>query len=232
MKLITHRRDSWVAAALLGVAAILAACTTSVAGRPVAADGHPPLPSGSATKPVPAPISASDLLLRDGDQTPLGPAASAPVGDTFFTSARPPDCTAAVLFKDSPLRPAGSSDHAESAYTFGATAIYAESADVYAKELNPHDVVWNGFAAVDKCSGDAFGVAPAGEVGPLQLRRLSVPADGVLAWTMTGPQETCDYGLVVVPQAAMVLVACDIEGRINMTEWATKRREQIMSRAA
>ncbi|MGH3596114.1 MAG: hypothetical protein ACRDUT_09120 [Mycobacterium sp.] len=232
MKLSTHRRDSRVAAALLGVAAILAACTTSVAGRPVAADGHPPLPSGSATKPVPAPISASDLLLRDGDNTPLGPAASAPVGDTFFTSARPPECTAAVLFKHSPLRPAGSSDHAESAYNFGRTAIYAESADVYVKTLNPHDVVWDGFGAVSKCNGDAVGVAPAGEFGPMRLRQFSVPPDGVLAWTMTAPTQTCDYGLVVVPRAALVLAACYVEGTFDMTEWATKRREQIMSRAA
>lgn len=171
-------------------------------------------------------------MLREGEQTPLGPATSAPVGDTFFTSVHPPECAAAVLFKDSPLRPTGSSDHAESAYKFGTSAIYAESADLYTKNLNPHDVVWNGFAAVAKCNADAVGVAPAVESGAMQLREFSVPADGVLAWTMTGQQQTCDYGLVVVPQAALVLVACDTEGRINMMDWAPKRREQIMSRAA
>jgi hypothetical protein len=219
-------------AVLLGIAAILAACTTSVAGHPVAAGGHPPQPSGSATKPARPPVSASDLLLHEGEQTPLGKAIPAAVGDTFFTSIRPPECTAALLFKDSPLRPAGSSDHAESAYMFGTSAVYAESADVYTKTLNPHDVVWKGFAAVAKCNADAVGVAPAGESPPMQLREFSVPADGVLAWTMTGQRETCDYGLAVVPQAALVLVACDNEGKVNMMDWAPKRREQIMSRAA
>ncbi len=227
-----QQRHGRAAASLLGIAAILAACTTSVTGQPVAAGGHPPQPSGSATKPTRPPVSARDLLLREGEQTPLGPAMPAAVGDTFFTSVRPPECAAAVLFKDSPLRPAGSSDHAESAYTFGTSAIYAESADVYSKDLNHHDVVWNGFDAVSKCNADAVGVAPAGESGAMQLREFSVPADGVLAWVMTGQQETCDYGLVVIPDAALVLVACDTEGRINMREWAPKRREQIMSRAA
>jgi hypothetical protein len=228
---MTQRRDGRTAVALLGIAAILAACTTSVAGQPVAAGGHPQ-PSGSATKPARPPHSAGDLLLHEGEQTPLGPATPAEVGDTFFTSVRPPECAAAVLFKNSPLLPAGSSDHAESAYKFGTSAIYAESADVYTKDLSTHDVVWNGFAAVAKCNADAVGVAPAGESGAMELRGFSVPADGVLAWTMTGQQQTCDYGLVAVPQAALILVACDTEGRINMMDWAPKRREQIMSRAA
>jgi hypothetical protein len=219
-------------AALLGIAAILAACTSSVAGQPVAAGGHSPPPSGSATKPARPRVSARDLLLRECEQTPLGPATPAEVGDTFFTSVRPPECAAAVLFKNSPLRPLGSSDHAESAYTFGTSAIYAESADVYSKRLNPHDVVWNGFAAVAKCNADAVGVALAGESGPMQLREFLVPADGVLAWVMAGEQETCDYGLVVIPNAALVLVACDTEDKVDMKEWAPKRREQIMSHAA
>jgi hypothetical protein len=30
----------------------------------------------------------------------------------------------------------------------------------------------------------------------------------------------------------VVLVACDTEGKVNMMEWAPKRREQILSRAA
>ncbi len=49
---------------------------------------------------------------------------------------------------------------------------------------------------------------------------------------MTGEQETCDFGLVVIPNAALVLVACDTKGSVNMMEWAPKRREQIMSRTA
>jgi hypothetical protein len=100
------------------------------------------------------------------------------------------------------------------------------------KDLNPHDVVWKGFGAVAKCNADAVSVAPAGESGAMQLREFAVPADGVLAWVMTGQQETCDLRLVVISQAALVLVACDTEGRVNMTEWAPKRREQIMSHAA
>jgi hypothetical protein len=226
-----RRRNARAAAALLGIAAILAACTTSVTGKPIAAGGHPPQPSSSATKPTRAPVAARDLLLRDGEQTPLGPAVAAEVGNTFFTSVRPPECAAAVLFKGSPLVPAGSSDHAESAYTFGTSAIYAESADVYSKDLNTHDVVWNGFAAVSKCNTDAVGVASVGESGALQLRELSIPADGVLAWVVIGQQETCDYGLVAISDAAVLMVACDTEGRVDMKDWAPKRREQIMSRA-
>jgi len=59
-----------------------------------------------------------------------------------------------------------------------------------------------------------------------------VPADGVLQWVMAGEKETCDYGLVVIPEATLLLVACDTEGKFNMTDWAQKRRKQIMSRAA
>ncbi|MGA8546016.1 MAG: hypothetical protein WB785_12255 [Mycobacterium sp.] len=227
------RQRTGRAAALLGIAAILAACTNSVTGAPVAAGGHTPQPSSSATKPARPKVSARDLLLREAEPTPYGPAAPGAVGDTFFTSVRPPECAAAVLFKDSPLRPPGSSDHAESAYIFSRTEIYAESADVYDKDLNSHDVVWNGFAAVAKCNADAVGLAPAGQAPAMKLREFAVPADGVLAWVMAGDQETCAYGLVVIPDAALVLVACDTEGgRVNMMEWAPKRREQIMSRTA
>lgn len=202
-----RRRNGRAAAALLGSAAIFAACTTAVPGQPVAAGDHRPPPSGSATKPGRATVSARDLLLRAGEQTPYGPAAPVKVGDTFFTSARPPECAPAVLFKDSPLRPGGSSDHAESAYNSGTSAIYAESADIYGTDLNPHDVVWKGFAAVANCTADAVGVAPAGESGAMKLREFSVPAAGVLVWVMSGQQETCDYGLDVIPDATLVLVA-------------------------
>ncbi len=227
-----RRRNGRAGAALLGIATALAACTTSVAGHPVAAGGHSPRPSASPTKPTRPQVSARDLLLRAGGQTPLGPAAPAEVGDTFFTSVRPPECAPALLFKGSPLPSEGSSDHAESAYTFGTSAIYAESADVYSKDLNPHDVVWNGFGAVAKCNAEAVGVASVGESGAMQLREFSVPADGVLAWVMTGRQETCDYRLAVIPEAALLMVACDTEGRVDMKERTPKRREQILSRAA
>jgi hypothetical protein len=231
-KLMTQYRNGRVTAIMLTIVAVaLAACTTSVAGHPIAAGGHR-APSRSTTQPASTPISASDLLLHDGDRTPFGPAVAMLVGNTFYTSARPPQCSAALLFKDSPLRPAGSFDHDESAYSFGTSAIYAESADVYAKRLNPHDVVWDGFGAVPKCSEEAIGVTPEGESGPMRLSLFAVPADGVLTWTMTSPEWTCNYGLAVARQATLLLVACDTENRIDMAEWASKRREQIMARAA
>ncbi|EUA93715.1 putative lipoprotein lprH [Mycobacterium ulcerans str. Harvey] len=70
------------------------------------------------------------MLLQDGDNT-AGAGVFDSGGQTYFTSARPPECTAAVLFKGSPLRPPGSADFAESAYRVQATAMYAESVDVY-----------------------------------------------------------------------------------------------------
>jgi hypothetical protein len=232
MKLITRYRHGRVAAATLTiVATTLAACTTTVAGHSIAAGGQLS-PSSSATRPATTSISASRLLLRDGDRTPFGPAAATPVGDAFFTSARPSQCSAALLFRDSPLRPAGSSDHAESAYGFGTSAIYAESADVYLNHLNPHDVVWNGFNTVPKCNEDAVGVGPGGEYGPMRLSLFAVPAHGVLTWTMASPRWTCDYGLAAAREATLLLVACDPESRIDMAEWASTRREQIMARAA
>jgi hypothetical protein len=231
-RLMTQRPTGRMVAALLGVATLMTASASPVAGHPVAAGGHPPHPSSPPTRHPRPPVAARDLLLHEGAQTPLGPATPAPVGDTFFTSARPPECAAALLFKNSPLLPTASSDHAESAYTFGTSATYAESADVYRQNLDPHNVVWNGFGAVAKCNADAVGVAPAAESGAMQLREFSVPADGVLAWVMTGQQETCNYGLVVIPQAALVLVSCDTQAAINMMDWAPKRREQILSRGA
>jgi hypothetical protein len=218
--------------ALIGVVAISAACANPVPGKPVAADGHSTQPSSPVITPAHPPVAARDLLLGDGAQTPLGPGKQAPVGNTFFTTVRPPECEPALLFKDSPLRPAGSTDHAESSYSLGPSAIYAESADVYDKGLNPHDVVWKGFGAVAKCDATAVAVAPAGQSGPMQLRGYSVPSDGVLQWMMTGKNETCAYGLAVIPDAALLLVACDTEGKVDMKEWAAKRREQIMSHIA
>jgi hypothetical protein len=66
----------------------------------------------------------------------------------------------------------------------------------------------------------------------MQLREFSVPADGVLAWTVAGQSQTCDYGLVVVSQAVLALVACQRDGKFNMIDWAPKRREQVLSRSA
>src|SRR5690242_3136371 len=93
------------AVTLLAVAVMLGGCATSVAGKAVRASGKPT-----------AQVAARDLLLKDGDRTPVGVATANPVGVNYFTSARPPECSAALLFEGSPLRPAGSSDHAETAY--------------------------------------------------------------------------------------------------------------------
>ena len=228
---VSRRRQILVA--LIGAAAMLAACANPVPGRPVAAAGSQSTqPASSAITPTHPPVAARDLLLGDGDQTPLGPGKQDPVGSTFFTSVRPPECEPALLFKDSPLRPAGSTDHAESSYSLRPSAIYAESADVYAKALNPHDVVWKGFGAVAKCDATAVGVAPAGQSPPMQLREFSVPSDGVLQWVMAGKSETCAFGMAVIPDAALLMAACDTEGKVDMKEWAAKRRKQIMSHIA
>lgn len=151
---------------------------------------------------------------------------------TTSPARRPPDCSAAVLFKGSPLRPQGSSDYADSAYSFGGSAIYAESVDVYDKPLDAHAVVWNGFSAVSKCSGEAVGVAPIGESQPLRLGYFAIPANGVLVWTMTSPGWTCDHGLAAVPRAALLLSVCDTKPGLPMADWASTRRSRIRAQAA
>jgi hypothetical protein len=198
----------------------LSGCTASVSGKAVRASGEPP----------PHMISAPNLLLQDGDTTPLGSATAAPVGTNFFTSARPPECSAAMLFEGSPLRPAGSRDHAESSYKFDSQALYAESIDVYDNALNIHDVVWNGFSAVSNCRGDATGVSPSGDFGPMRLSFFGTTSDGVLVWTMTRPNWTCQYGLGVIPRVVLVMSVCDSNAGFPMADWASKRRAQLDGR--
>ena len=220
---MAHRGGSWLAVALAITVISAGGCAKTVAGQAVRSSG----PSPAAAKAPPA----RDLLLPDGYATPLGSATSAPVSDNYFTSARPPECSAAVLFEGSPLRPAGSKDHAESSYTFNSQALYAESTDVYDSELNAHDVVWKGFAAVSECRGDATGVSPGGDFGPMRLSSFATMSDGVLVWTMTKPDWTCDYGLAVVPRVALVMAVCDVKPGFPMADWAAKRRAQLDSRA-
>jgi hypothetical protein len=208
-----------------GLAVLLAACTTSVPGHPTPVPGPPPAPH----KPLP---SARDLLLHDSDHTPMGAATTAPRDDELFTGARPPECSAALVLKDSALLPTNASDRADSSYRVGTSALYAESVDVYGRPLDPHDVVWNGFNAVSACNAEAVGVAPAGDSAPMRLTRFAVADDGVLVWAMTRRGRTCDYGLAVVPRAALLLMACDIESGIDMGDWASTRRQQLMSRVA
>lgn len=220
--------DGRVAATLAVVCTLaVAGCTTSVSGRAVRAAGGVSTSTREKT-----PLKARDLLLQEGDNTPLGPASAARVGDNYFTIARPPECSAALLFKGSPLRPPASSDFAESAFNIsGTAALYAESVDVYSTALNIHDVVWRGFREVSACHGDVTPVSPAGEFAPMQLSYFATPADGVLVWTMTRVDWTCDYGLAVVSQAALLISACDSKPGFPMAEWAAKRRAQIDSRA-
>ena len=194
----------------------LVACTTSITGRAIRAE-----------KPAAAPFPARDLLLQNGDATPVGPATATTVGDNYFTSARPPECSAALLFKGSPLRAAGSTDHAESAYRFRGAALYAESVDVYRTALNVHQVVSNGFSAVSQCHTAAVGVSPQGAFRPMKLTFFGTTDDGVLVWTMTRPDWTCDYGLAAVPRAALLMSLCDSKPGFPMGEWASKRKAQL-----
>ncbi|CAM2900016.1 hypothetical protein BST27_11055 [Mycobacterium intermedium] len=211
------------AIALLLAAVVLSGCTTSVPGDPVRAGGS--RPSG--------PISAQALLLQDGDDTPLGRASAAPVGDNYFTSVQPPVCSAALLFKGSPLRPSGASDFAESAYELGgSSALYAESIDVYDYELNTHEVVWSAFSKVSDCHDDAVGVSPTGPFRPMRLGTFGIPEDEILTWTMTRPDWTCTYGLTAVLHVVLLMTVCDRKAGYPMVEWAGKRKAQLEGRTA
>jgi hypothetical protein len=205
----------------------LCACTTSVTGQATRAPGESSPAVTASARPSPAPIPARDLLLQDADTTPLGPAASIAVGGNYFTSARPPECAAAMLFKGSPLRPAGSSDHAESAYRVSGEALYAESVDTYDRPLEIRDVISKGFGAVSNCHGDAVGLSPLGASAPMRLGFFGTTDDGVLVWTMTRPGWTCDYGLAALSRVVLMLSACDVKPGFPMRDWASKRRAQI-----
>lgn len=222
-------RHVWATGALMIAAMMLSACGTSVTGRGIRASDQP---SSVGSTPARAAISAHDLLLQDGDPTPLGRVTATPVGDSYFVSVRPPQCSAALLFKGSPLLPAGQSDYAESGYRVGGPALYAESVDVYDKALKTHEVISNGFANVSQCHGDAVGVATVGQSGPMRLSFFGTTDDGVLVWTMTHPDWTCDYGLAVLPRVALMLSACDAKPGFPMKDWAAKRRAQIDRRTA
>jgi hypothetical protein len=217
----------WAAAALVIAAVTVSACATSVAGRAVRAPGQPGVPANARLT-----ISAHDLLLQDGDSTPFGPATATGVGDNYFTSARPPECSAALLFKGSPLLPPGSVEHAESGYRVGGPALYAESVDVYDKTVKAHDVVSKGFAAIAKCHGEVVGISPSGAFRPMRLGFFGTTDDGVLVWTMTRPDWTCDYGLAVLPRVALMLSACDAKAGFPMRDWASKRLAQVDRRTA
>ena len=220
-------RTTRAAAALVVAAVLVSSCATSVAGRAVRAPGLPGIPANAHLA-----IPARELLLPDGDTTPFGPATANPLGDNYFTSARPPECSAALLFKGSPLLPPGSAEHAESAYRVGGAAQYAESVDVYDKAVKAHDVVSKGFAAIAKCHGEAVGMSPAGAFRPMRLSFFGTTDDGILVWTMTRSDWTCDYGLAVLARVALMLSACDSKPGFPMRDWASKRKAQLDRRTA
>jgi hypothetical protein len=213
--------------AALVVALTLGACTTSVSGQATRGTGSPAPGTSATPKPPAPPIVARDLLLKDAVTTPLGRAVAIPVGDSYFTSVRPPECSAALLFKNSPLVPAGASDHADSAYDVGSTALYAESVDVYKDDASTHDVVSKGFSAVSNCVGNAVGVAPAGVFQPMRLSYFATSSDGVLVWTMTRADWNCDFGLATIPRVVLMIAACDTKPGFPMADWAAKRRAQL-----
>jgi hypothetical protein len=214
-------RPSWVVVALVAVAVVLGACTSSVPGRAVRTGGR-----------LPASNSARELLLQDGDETPLGPARATRVGDNYFTSVRPKECAAALLFKGSPLRPRGATDSAESAYGFGGQALYAESIDVYDTALDIHGVAWRAFSEVSDCRGDAVGVSPSGDFEPMHVTAFGAPQDDVMTWSMGRPDWTCSYGVAAVTKVVIVITACDAKPSFPMAEWAAKRKAQLDSRTA
>lgn len=204
-------------------------CTTTVTGHP--APGEQPSPATRATPPTP--LAADDLLLPNRGQTPIGAVTMTAVGTNYYVGAEPPACSAALLFKGSPLRPAQATGTAESAYTFVDTAaLYAESVDVYERPLDVSEIVQNGFNAVSGCTVEASGVSLQGRDRPMRLAEVTMPATGVLAWTMTRPDWTCNYGLAVTPQVTLVMSLCDRRPDFDMAGWASTRRQQIEHQSA
>ncbi|OBJ49650.1 hypothetical protein [Mycobacterium asiaticum] len=209
-------RLSAVPAVLLVSALSVGACTPTVAGRAVRAAGYSP--------PPPA---ARDLLLQDGEQTPFGAARSRPVDGSYFTSVRPAECSAALLFKGSPLRPPGSIDAAESAYGFDGRARYAESIDRYDRDVDAHEVAWRAFSEVSDCRVDAIGVSPWREFKPMRVTGFDIPQDNVMTWSMGREDWTCSYGLAAVSRVVLMIAACDAKPDFPMAEWGAKRKAQL-----
>lgn len=205
-------------------AIILAGCSTA----DDSAAGEQSTTSTPAETTARKAISAHELLFPDGAKTSTGPALMAPPGDTYFTRADPPDCAAAVLLKGSPLAPPGAQDHADAAYTIGATSRYTESINLYDKDLDPHQLVMDGFGAVSNCR-KAVGVASDGHRTSLRLSQVAVAADGVLEWAMLSSDWNCHYAWAVIPQATLLLSTCDSDSEPAMAEWASTRLDQMQS---
>lgn len=214
-----HPRHIGAVVALAVAAVTLGACDDSVPGRAVRPSTEP------------APLLARQLVLQNGDNTPLGLAQATDVGDNYFTSVNPPECAAALLFKNSPLIPSGANDSAVAAFEFGGKALYAESVGVY-DQLDTHEVVWKGFSDVSDCRVDAVGVSPSGAFDPMRAGEFGIPQDNVLTWTMGRPEWTCSYGLAAVPKVALLITVCDSTPSFPMAEWAAKRKVQLEARTA
>jgi hypothetical protein len=218
-------------AAALAVVAMLAlsGCSVVVGGRAVGAPGHSAAPSAPVKHPQPR---AQDLLLATGEVTPFGAATAMPVGDNYFTSAQPANCEAAVLFENSPLRPPGAADHAESAYRFAGSATYGESVDIYADPLDVRHVLVDGFIAIAQCRRDALGVTRDGQSSSMRLSDVDTSSHTAVVWTMRQPGWTCDYGLAALPQTVLLLSACDAKPGFPIADWTSKRVAQISGRTA
>ena len=69
--------------------------------------------------------------------------------------------------------------------------------------------------------------SPQGPFQPMRLSFFGTTDDGVLVWTMTRPEWTCNYGLAVVPRAALLMSLCDSKPGFPMGQWASKRKAQL-----
>lgn len=207
-------RRGWALLALVVIAVPLGACDNSVTGRAVRPPGEP------------APLLARQLVLQEGDNTPLGQAHGTQPEDNYFTSVRPEICSAAMLFKNSPLIPPGAKDTAVAAYQLTGKALYAESVGIY-ELLDIHEVVWRGFSEVSDCRDDAIGVNSSGDFAPMRVGDFGIPQDNVFTWTMGRPDWTCSYGLAAVPRAALLISVCDSRPGFPMAEWAAQRKVQL-----
>ncbi|MHA7651927.1 hypothetical protein ACX9NE_12355 [Mycobacterium sp. ML4] len=154
------------------------------------------------------------------------------MGDDYFTSVRPKECAAAMLFRGSPLRPSDAADYVESAYTFGNQAMYAESVSVYDYQLRPYGVAWKAFSDVSDCRGDAVGESPRGDFEPMHVTEFDAPRDNVMTWSMGRLDWTCSYGVAALRKVVLMIAACNAAPDFPMAEWAARRKAEVDTRTA
>ena len=212
---------NWAPVGALIVALALGACTTSVPGQATRGSGQPPASSAKA-KPTPVPISARDLLLQDATTTPLGPAIAIPVGDSYFTSVRPPECAAALLFDSSPLLPPAPRimpiRHTKS------TARPCTRSRPTSTPTPWTTTMWCGKALVlSRIVVAGHRCRPAWGLQTDETQLLRQSSDGVLTWTMTRPDWTCDFGLAAIPRVVLLMAAATPNPG---SRWRTGRRKE------